>query len=853
MVTGRVLSIALASLMLSPILLFLSPAPDFINEVVNTDDLVHNPIDPALEMILDDPQLANEFSPHSGALDERIRVIIQFKDSIDEELVESIGMIIHSRTSIVESLFVEATPEQIRALAEFDSIKWIEWNSPRELLMDSTVDVISARQAWDRAPLRADGGYNLNSEGPKGEGVTVVVLDSGIDASHPDMNYAPQQVANPTEPGADDKVIYNAKLDQGSGSTTPGFAWVALENTDTTSGHGTHVAGTVAGNGEASAGKYTGVAPESWLIGLSMGEAAFTFDEYSALEYAYQLSEIGSPTQELWNIKVVTNSWGPGFPFDSADPNDMTVQIIEKISRDNNVVVVFANGNDGGEGGDDRSNIFAKVPVAIGVAAAAHNGVGMSTFSSRGDATDITTWPDIAAPGVDIWSAAARATMIGGADGVGDVGNGEFDHYYLAISGTSMAAPHIAGVAALMLQVAPNLHMSELDEDLDEDGNPILYDPTGISPPQEASRMIHEVEAIMKLTADYMLLGDNLAGNSSIGLGDKSLDYAQGYGLVNTSRAVALAHTLQILRDPDGDGALDNPEVTVWDAYEVYGNSMGEREIAQKGDRLEATWDGEFALFSSDVDIPPASSHRRAVFVPAGTTRVEVELEYTALPNSLLCPTASSLRLPLDMDGDGTYEIVDANGEEYLFQGGTSSDTWWYYDVQGNAVGNCFTASPSTGGPRSPYTVIHKGFLQPGDYLLKIEEYRGMTVAGVDSSTITHERPVLQKPSYIPPEEKLGGIAGAFEWMKENWWVPLIVALIITTSMVLSNEKARSYLILSKDKEHAAIYDPDVIEAAEIFEAELIMPELPPPPKPGLGLLSRAVNETISEADIIED
>jgi serine protease AprX len=851
MVTGRVLSIALASLMLSPVLLFLSP--ELLSEVEKETDYPSNPLDSALEMILENPHLAKRFASHSGTSEDQIRIIVQFKDSLDEELVESFGLQVHSRTTIVESLLAEGTPEQIRSLAEDDSIAWIEWNSPRELLMDSTVDVISARQAWDRAPLRADGGYEIDTEGPKGEGVSVVILDSGIDASHPDMNYAPQQVSNPTSPGDGDKVIYNAKLDQGSGSNTPGFAWIELENTDTTSGHGTHVAGTVAGNGEASAGKFRGVAPEAWLVGLSMGEAAFTFDEYSALEYAYQLSETGSPTQELWNIRVVSNSWGPGFPFDSADPNDMTVQIIEKLSRDNNVVIIFANGNDGGEGGDDQSNIFAKVPSAIGVAAAAHNGVGMSTFSSRGDATDITTWPDITAPGVEIWSAAARATMIGGADGVGDIGNGEFDNYYLAISGTSMAAPHIAGVAALMLQMAPDLHMSEIDEDLAEEGNPILQDPSGISPPQEASRQIHEVEAIMKLTADYIISGENLAGNSSIGLGDNRLDFAQGYGLVNTSRAVALAHSLQTLRDPDGDGTLNHPEITVWDAYKVYQNSMGERDVKQKGDHLKATWDGEFAIFSSDVDIPPASAHRRAVFIPKGTTIVEVELDYSPLPTSLLCPTASNLRLALDQDGDGTYEILDANGEEYIFQGGTTTDTWWYYDIQGSAAGNCFSTNPSTGGPRSPYTVIHKGFLQPGDYFLQIEEYRGMTVEGVDSSSITHQRPVLQHPEYIQPEEKLGGLAGAFEWMKDNWWIPLLVALIITASMVFSNEKARSYLILSKDKEHAAIYDSDTIGAAEIFEAELIMPELPPPPKPGLGLLSRANTELIVEADVIED
>ena len=50
------------------------------------------------------------------------------------------------------------------------------------------------------------------------------------------------------------------------------------------------------------------------------------------------------------------------------------------------------------------------------------------------------------------------------------------------------------------------------------------------------------------------------------------------------------------------------------------------------------------------------------------------------------------------MDGDGTYELDDVNGEELTFQGGLESGMWWYYDVQGSAVGNCFSTNPSTGG-----------------------------------------------------------------------------------------------------------------------------------------------------------
>ena len=341
--------------------------------------------------------------------EELIEVIVQFDsrnngDKEEKILLEN-GFIPIYKTSVIPSIFASGPASKISTLANIEEIKWVEWNSPMKYYMDQTIQTIKAIDAWDRQLIDLYG-YPTSAK-IKGDGITVVVVDSGIDASHPDLDYNPQTPNNPIKPQPDDKVIYNAKLNQGSGSNTPEFLWVPASDTDTSSGHGTHCAGTVAGNGDASAKNKLGIAPNSWLIGLSMGELAFTIDEYSALEHVYQLSKPGSATQQAWNIKVVTNSWGPGFPFDSIDANDLTVQIIEKITIENNVAVIFANGNDGGEGDEDQSNIFAKVPAAIGVAASNRDGIGMSDFSSRGDMSDRDTWPDVTAPGVDIWSAGA--------------------------------------------------------------------------------------------------------------------------------------------------------------------------------------------------------------------------------------------------------------------------------------------------------------------------------------------------------------------------------------------------------------------------------------------------------------
>ncbi len=757
----------------------------------------------------------------------QLQVIIQFQDGLAGKekhvFLRQHGLQpIHS-TRVVPAVFAIGSALAIEELANLEEVKWVEWNSPMEFYMNQTVDTIGARDVWDREILSKDRTTTVEHKIIRGDGVTIVVLDSGIDATHPDLDYNPQSPTNPSKPDSGDKVIYNAKLDQGSGSTTPSFAWIPMQNTDTTSGHGTHVAGTVAGNGDASADDKLGVAPNAWLIGLSMGEAVFTIDEYSALEYVFELSAPGTATQDAWNIRVVTNSWGPGFPFDSADSNDLTVQIIDKLSWDNNVAVIFANGNDGGDGSDDRSNIFAKVPSAIGVAAANRNGVGMSDFSSRGDQSDITTWPDVSAPGVDIWSAAARSTMIGGGTGVGDFGTGNLDYYYLSISGTSMATPHVAGLVALMFQAAPSLRMSNVDEDLSEEGDPSLYDPTGIAPPATAARPIHEAELILKLTADRIITGENIATSvNSSGVNGRTLDYTQGYGMVNAEKAVAAALALQQLRDTDGDGKIDNFEVDVWDVVNLTDDILFDHPVTRSGDQLKAVWQGEFAVFSSGSDFPPASAHRKEIWVPAGATRMVADMNYQPLPTNILCPTGANLRLALDKDGDGVYEEDNINGVELTFQGGLEVGAWWGYDVQGNAAGTCLTPNPSTIGPRSPYDVELNIWLEPGDYTLTRNQSRDWIVTGLDSSEVTFERSWylhVDAESLVPEDST--GLQGMFDWMQENWWVPMIIALLLLVLFIGFNENTRnSFIEWRQERSREA-------RESEVYEAE-ILPEVTP-------------------------
>ena len=762
-----------------------------------------------------------------GKYSDIIEIIVQFDSGdtgeLEEEILQSYGFTPTYKTKVIPSIFAKGPASNISLLANVYEIKWVEWNAPMKYYMDQTIHTIKAINAWDRQIIDLYG-YPSSTQ-IMGDGVTVVVVDSGIDASHPDLDYNPQSPNNPTKPQPDDKVIYNAKLNQGSGSNTPDFLWVPASDTDTSSGHGTHCAGTVGGNGDASAGNRLGIAPNSWLIGLSMGELAFTIDEYSALEHVYELSKPGSSTQQAWNIRVVTNSWGPGFPFDSIDANDLTVQIIEKITYENNVAVIFANGNDGGDGEEDQSNIFAKVPVSIGVAASNRDGVGMSDFSSRGDMTNRDTWPDVSAPGVDIWSAAARATMIGGGTGAADIGSGELDYYYLAISGTSMATPHVAGLAALLWQAAPSMKMSDYDEDLDSIGNPTLHDPSGIAPPQEAERKIHELEVILKLTSDYITKGDNLAENNSIGLNNHTLDYAQGYGLVNADNAVALALTLQRLRDSNGDGLVDNEEIDIMDAFYIFKDTMITNSETFTTSGLKTSWDGDFAVFTSESDLPPASSHRKEFFVPKGTTVVYADLEYNAIAPSIFCPTSSILRLALDTDGDENYEETDIDEQEITIEGGSEEGVWWAVDVQGTSIGSCLTGGDL--GPRAAYTVEINLRFNPTTINLDVNESRGWKSLGDGVAEITMEKLQYIHPGFEEPEEKLSGLDGMIKWLQENWLIPLIIVILIIITSILFNERNQEIIkkIIKMNKENRKIKNIKTNENiinAEILEAELL-------------------------------
>ncbi len=615
-------------------------------------------------------------TPRDRALD----VIVQFRDPVvaaDRLVLRDEDIEVVYEFHIVNGVWARATPAQLDRLSGYPRTLWMEYNEPLDYCMDETTTVINATKAWYS---RIEGSLWGATGAINGKGVTAVVLDTGIDAGHPDLDYKR-------------KVIMNLKSDTGVGP------WIEVENGDTSSGHGTHCAGTVAGNGDASNGARAGVAPGANLIGLSTGEAGAIINALGGLEWVYDHSRPGNNPN---NIRVVSNSWGAG--GGQYSPTDSISAAINRVVYENNVAVVFAAGNSAGTGDDIQSSNYGNTPAAICVAASGRDGRYITDFSSKGQWNWLDTWPDIAAPGHHIESTAARRTQISIM-----TRDPAANPYYLAISGTSMATPHISGLVALLWQACPSMRVSDVRQDAgvveNADGTYRVVEPEGdtygaLAYPLSAwyneslDTRIHESELILKLTAD--MIGargqavDGMNGQTETNVTDWNLpgdaagrphDYCQGYGLVNAARAVGLALTLERIR-------WDYPEATVLDAYSVYNGIFDRAEYSMPTDKVETSWGGEWTRFNNQ----PAFNQNltKLVYVPKGADTMTVTMSYS--PVNTLDRTLASLWFRVDTNGDGSWDFTSGTTpsltgvREETISVSEGQGGYWMFGVGGNVV-----------------------------------------------------------------------------------------------------------------------------------------------------------------------
>ncbi|MEU0187492.1 S8 family serine peptidase [Streptomyces sp. NPDC006207] len=268
-------------------------------------------------------------------------------------------------------------------------------------LLDRSTAQINAPTAW--------------KAGYEGQGVKVAVLDTGVDANHPDLAGR----------------IAEAKDFSGSGNTDDHF------------GHGTHVASIVGGTGAASSGTRRGVAPQAdLLIGKVLDDNGYGSEsgiidgmEWAAGEHA----------------KVVNMSLGADAETDGTDPMS---QALNTLTASTGTLFVVAAGNSGP--GQSTVGTPGAADAALTVGAVDRDD-SLAPFSSRGPRFgDGAVKPDVTAPGVGIVAARASGTTLG--DPV--------DANYVALSGTSMATPHVAGSAALLAQQHPEWGAQQIKDAL---------------------------------------------------------------------------------------------------------------------------------------------------------------------------------------------------------------------------------------------------------------------------------------------------------------------------------------------------------------------------------------------------
>lgn len=341
---------------------------------------------------------------------------------------------------------VIATSDQVAELASRPEVRSVWLNRPLQYELDGATAATGVdRVRQDAGLTQRNGGVPVN-----GRGVAIMVNDSGVDATHPDLTHVTENV------------LGHLNLNDVS-SLLPATYVEGVANTDVGGGHGTHVLSIAGGTGAASGGVVEGVAPGADLVGFGSGASLAILNVLGGFDYALR-------NRERLGIRVLNNSWGDTSDTGDFNPDD-PINVATRALNDQGVVIVFSAGNAGPNPGTISGN-YKKAPWVVCVASSNDQRV-LANSSSRGvkDKTVVVTGsdgtvyvsedrPTVTAPGVSIL--AARAS------GGTSTPSTTFFPWYTSLSGTSMAAPHVAGIVALLLDANPSLTPAQVKAILED-------------------------------------------------------------------------------------------------------------------------------------------------------------------------------------------------------------------------------------------------------------------------------------------------------------------------------------------------------------------------------------------------
>lgn len=341
--------------------------------------------------------------------------------------VKGVGAEVSSKLHASSGRIVQAraTASQVKKIARKSGVRWIEPYARPRLFNDTARWVIQSGVS----------GYTpIHDNGIRGENQIIAIADTGLSAAAGDPDYPTHEMFY----DSDDNVGINHR--KVLADYVPGDSAATLPDTD---GHGTHVAGTVAGD-DSPWGAYNGYDGQAFAAKIVMqdiendGRLYFPSDLYENLfGLAYDNG-----------ARIHTNSWGSTYlsppPYSDYGPRSKTIDNF--MWNNKNFQILFAMGNDGP---DNRTLSFeaqAKNTISVGATYNGENDDLITDFSSRGPAEDNRIKPTVVAPGAGeqvpdsyIWSAYSN-------DNTG----------YWGMAGTSMSTPAVAGAVSLIRQYYEN-------------------------------------------------------------------------------------------------------------------------------------------------------------------------------------------------------------------------------------------------------------------------------------------------------------------------------------------------------------------------------------------------------------
>jgi len=400
-----------------------------------------------------DPRIATLAAHHPGSV---VQAIVQFNAPVTQAKAQSDAAHVHGRLignlPIIHGLALQLTAAQARSLAANPDVHAVSLNTtvtPQSLpyghlpLQMAGLGVSGAQlqTTYDQTL----GVLPLWKFGVTGTGVGVAVVDTGVDGSLPDFA---------SKDHSSSRVVASAVANADATTATDSY------------GHGTDVAGIIAGNGDNRGsgdplhGQYIGVAPNANLISVKVSDET---GKATVLDVIYGL-QFAVAHQSQFNIRVINLS------LDSTTPQSYKTDPLDAAAESawmHGIVVVAAAGNRG-TASDAVQYSPANDPYVITVGGVDENGSAnasgdtIASWSSQGTTQDGLQKPDVYAPGAHIVSVLAPNSNFASGCATCVVGNGQ----YIQTSGTSMAAPMISGLAADLLQIHPNWTPDQVKGDL---------------------------------------------------------------------------------------------------------------------------------------------------------------------------------------------------------------------------------------------------------------------------------------------------------------------------------------------------------------------------------------------------